>query len=132
MTDPSIGLGFGGFGTGMRTIDLLALIITTTKQAQSLKAECQELEIAASTLHNVLQENSGVLRDVKTESLLRKTLLEVAAFTLECKDQNFFSRVWELTWTKNLPRLLKDMAMWVTLLSAEVSVCASHMSMKAS
>lgn len=123
MIDPSVGLGFGGFGTGVKCIELLLFIVKTTQEAHQLKDECIKVGTAATTLKSVLDGNKAALKDAKTESLLERTLLEVADFAIACRNKNILRRSWEIIWIKRLPALLKEMEMWVTFLNTEVSVC---------
>lgn len=118
----SAGYGMGIFGTTVRSIELLLLIIKTLDEAIHLKQECKEIKSVCATLLSILRSNSEVLQDVSTSKMLMETLEKVENFALDCKDESLLNCIWEVKWTKQLPALVKEMLMWIACLSTDLSV----------
>jgi hypothetical protein len=122
MVAPTAGVGLGGFGTGIRCLELLIFIIKTAEQAHKLKAECERVKIVATTLKGAIDKNKAALEDHEAASNLGKSLEEVLTFVVKCQGQNILGRAWELRWRKRLPALINEMMMWIAIVDAGVSV----------
>jgi hypothetical protein len=122
MVAPTVGVGLGGFGTGIRCIELLIFIIQTAQQAHRLKAECERVKLVASTLKGAIDKNKAALEDQEAVTSLENSLEEVLIFVVKCKSQNILGRAWELKWRKRLPALINEMMMWIAIMDAGVSV----------
>jgi hypothetical protein len=118
----AVGPGMGGFGTGVKIIELLIFIIKTTEQAHKLRDECDEVRTAAAALKEGLEANKDVLNDEKAVAKLESVLEQVCKFVGECKNANILRRAWEITWEQRLPALLKQMMTWIAILNVGVSV----------
>jgi hypothetical protein len=119
---PTAELGLAAFDTGVKSIELLIFIIKTAQEVRKLKSECEEVGNTASILKEVLEANKDVLKEQKTSVKLEKVLVEVSKFVVECKESNLLHRAWEVMWKHRLPSLLKEMMMWIALLSVETTV----------
>jgi hypothetical protein len=115
-------LGLGAYGAAVTSAELLGFVIKTAGQVKRLKAECAEVQVIAVLLKGVIEKNKGILHDSQTAQKLESLLRSVAQFVVWCTQSNIIRRVWEVTWKHRLPALLKDMMLWVTLLSTETSV----------
>jgi hypothetical protein len=119
---PTPDLALAAFDTGVKSIELLIFVIKTAQEVRKLKSECEEVGNTASILKGVLEANQDVLKEQKTSVKLEKVLVEVSKFVVECKESNMLHRAWEVMWKHRLPGLLKEMMMWIALLSAETTV----------
>jgi len=125
---PTPELGLAAFDTGVKSIELLILIIKTAQQVRRLKAECTEVKAIATILKAILEANEEVLKDEKTSTKFEALLLEVLKFTAECHRSSLLNRAWEVIWKHRLPALLKEMMTWIALLNTETTVSMFYFS----
>ncbi len=118
----AVGPGMGGFGIGVKIIELLLFIIKTAEQAHKLRAKCDEVRTVASALKEAFEANKDALNDQKAAEELECVLEQVCKFVGECKTANILRRAWEITWEQRLPALLKQMMTWIAILNVGVSV----------
>lgn len=116
------GLGLGGFGTGIKVIELLIFIIKTTEEAHHLKDECAMINDTATSLKQCLEANPQGLEGVPASSRLIVLLGDVSKFVAKCKQSNILKRAWEISWRQRVPDMIKQMMMWIAILNVEVSV----------
>jgi hypothetical protein len=116
------GLGLGGFGTGIKVIELIIFIIKTTEDAHHLKDECAKINDAATSLRHCLEANPQALEGVSASSRLIALLGDVSRFVTGCKQSNLLKRGWEVTWRQRVPAMVKEMMMWIAILNVEISV----------
>jgi hypothetical protein len=116
------GLGMGGFGTGIKVIELLIFIIKTTEEAHHLKEECAMINDTATSLKQCLEADQQGLEGVPASSRLIVLLRDISTFVAKCKQSNVLKRAWEITWRQRVPAMMKEMMMWIAILNVEVSV----------